>query len=220
MIYDYKSDERIQCAIFECFCPLMEDIKDEFYNLRRYQAVNIYAPAWVCREILGRFMEEINDVFVHSENNMELLHKDENEILMELCWDGCIFVEEARGISGRFKNSDGDCINYVYDSFLKSDIDLLATKEEFILVFGFEDEDMFCEGTTEETSLNIPKCDIPDECCVNNNIEIKTDADDDMHGFTITESGDGYHSYYSFYSTEKLDMDGTMKILKALGFEG
>lgn len=219
MIYDYKSEEKIQSVLFECFCPLLEDIHDEFDNLHRYKAVNIYAPAWICREILGRFLEETDNTFMHPVSDLTLLHTDDNEILMEFGCDGCIFIEEARGASGIFKNSDDDCINYVYDGFKQSDVENLALREEFILVFGFEDEDMFCDEPTEETSLNVPKYDIQDECCTNNNMEIKADTDGDMHGFTITESGDGYHSYYSFYSTEKLDMDGTMKILKALGFK-
>lgn len=219
MIYDYKSDERIQCAIFECFCPLMEDIKDEFDNLRRDTFLNIFAPAWIGREIFSRINEEIDESYIDSESDLSVLEDDNNEVNISLNNDGNLFVMQARGNNGNLLRSFDMALNYVYDGFKEKDVKKLSESDEFILVFGFEDEDTFCDEPTEETLLNVPKYDIPDEFCTNNNMEIKMDTDGDMHGFTVTESGDGYQSYYSFYSTEKLDMDGTMKILKALGFK-
>lgn len=221
MIYDYKSDEKIQYVLFECFCPLLEDVKDEFDNLRRDKFLSLFVPAWAGKEILFRILEEIDGTYVDPESNIDVLLEDDNEVLISLNYDGSLFVMQARGKNGNLLRSFDMTLNYVYDGFKEKDVKKLAESDEFILVFGFENEDDLCEEPFEETTLNVPKCNIPDECCsvYNADMEIKTDDNGDMHGFTVTESGDGYQSYYSFYSTEKLDMDGTMKILKVFGFK-
>lgn len=139
MIYNYKSDETVQDIILECFCPLVEDIADEFSTLRRYENLSIYAPSYVAREILGRLLEEIEDVWVHAESENELLYKDENWVVITIGHDGMIFVESARGESGQLKDNDDCALTYVYDGFGKNDIDVLSASGESILVFGFEE---------------------------------------------------------------------------------
>ena len=141
MIYNYKSEETVQDVILECFCPLLEDIADEYSTLRRYENLSIYAPSYVAREIIARMLDEIEDVWVHAESENELLYNDENEVVITIGSDGMIFVEEAR-IDGVLIGNEDCSLTYVYDGFSKKDIDELSKSGESILVFGFEEEEI------------------------------------------------------------------------------
>ena len=230
MIYNYKDKETIQNVIVEDFEDIVDDIVDEYLSIRRYEALKIFAPAWVAANILCRFvdaMDKIDSVHFYEETNLELLDNDDTEILLELFWDGCVFIEEARGRNGKFLRSDDEALNYVYDSFPKRDVDFLATEHEHILVFGFEDEDKLlkiyndCDECTEDyyCNYNLPPEVTTNDNRVGGNLKlVMNESDDGMHGFTATESGDGYNMSYSFYSSEKLDMNDTMRILKMMGF--
>lgn len=142
MIYDYKSDETVQDIILECYCPLIEDIANEYSTLRRYENLSIYAPSYIAREILGRILDEIDDVWVHEESRSELLYKNDNEVIVTIAGDGMIFVENARGENGKLKCNYDCALTYVYDGFTKEDVDALSENDDSILVFGF-DEDVF-----------------------------------------------------------------------------
>lgn len=228
MVYDYRDEKVVQDAIFEDFDALMEDVFDEYDGLRRYEALKIFAPAWIAANIIVRFVENVNDVHFYEETNLEILENENNEILLEFCYDGCIFIEEARGNNGQFLRGDDNTLNYMYDSFPKRDIDYFALDQEHILVFGFEDEDALLDeynAVDEDVNTYYEHYDLPSEVTnisnkkVNGKVNIVVnDTEDGMHGFTATESGDGYNMSYSFYSSEKLDMNDTMRILKMMGF--
>ena len=141
MIYNYKSEETVQDVILECFCPLLEDIADEYSTLRRYENLSIYAPSYVAREIIARMLDEIEDIWVHAESENELLYNDKNEVVITIGSDGMIFVEEAR-IDGVLIGNEDCSLTYVYDGFSKKDIDELSKSGESILVFGFEEEEI------------------------------------------------------------------------------
>ena len=156
MIYNHKSDELVQDTILECFCPLIEDLADEFSTLRRYNELSIYAPSYVAREILSRMLDEIDEVWVHADSHNELLYKDDNEVLITIGYDGMIFVEEAR-IDGVLIGNEDCSLTYIYDGFSKKDIDELSKSGESILVFGFEEEeieetDVACKEESKPTT--------------------------------------------------------------------
>ena len=152
MIYDYKSEKTVQDTILECYCVLVEDIADEYSTLHRYENLSIYAPSYVAREIIGRMLEEIEDVWVHAESENELLYNDANEVVITIASDGMIFVESARGESSQLKDNDDCALTYVYDGFGKKDIDVLSASGESILVFGFEEEKIEDEDTDVATT--------------------------------------------------------------------
>ena len=179
MIYDYKSDELVQDTILECYCPLVEDIADEFSTLRRYNELSIYASSYIAREILACMLDEIDEVWVHTDSHNDLLYKDDNEVLITIGYDGMIFVEEAR-IDGVLIGNEDCSLTYVYDGFSKKDIDELSKSGESILVFGFEEEE------------------------IEDDTELAIESDGDMHGFSVNRSDENGYSSYSFYST---DMD-------------
>lgn len=195
MIYNHKSEENVQDVILECTCPLIEDIADEFDILRRYDALHLYLPSWLAREIVGRILDEIEGLWVHEEAHTELLCKDDNEVIITIAYDGMVFIEEARGIKGQLKDGDG-VVNYVYDGFKQKDIEKLTSDDCPVLVFGFEEYEI------EDDIL----------------VEYSEDTDGDTHGFTASRSDEnGYYSY-SFYTSEKLDKNDIQKMLKDMGF--
>ena len=187
MIYDYKSDELVQDTILECYCPLVEDIADEFSTLRRYENISIYAPSYIAREILGRLLDEIEDLWVDADSENELLYNNDNDVVVTIAYDGMVFVEDAR-YDGVIKSNEDSCLTYFYDGLGQKDLDTLEENAESILVFGFEDDD--CEGCKSEDTEK--------------DTELAIESDGDMHGFSANRSDENGTSSYSFYST---DMD-------------
>lgn len=185
MIYDYKSEELTQEVYIQCICPLCDDIIDEYSTLRRYENLSIYAPSYIAKEILGRLLDEIEDLWVDADSENELLYKGDNEVVITIAYDGMVFVEEAK-VDGVIKSNEDSSLTYFYDGLGQKDLSALEENAESILVFGFEDDD--CEGCKSEDK----------------NTELSIESDGDMQGFSVNHSDDNSYSSYSFYST---DMD-------------
>lgn len=141
MVYNYKSDEVVQDIIFSDYDTLISDISDEFSHLHRYDDLTIYAPSNVAKEVVGRILDKIDGTFIHAESENYRLYNDD-EVLISICSDGMIFVEEAKWDDDELKRNDDCTLTYVYDSFTKKDIDVLSESGDSILVFGFKDEDI------------------------------------------------------------------------------
>lgn len=194
MIYDYKSDELVQDTILECFCPLVEDIADEISTLRRYNELSIYAPSYIAKEILARMLDEIDEVWVHSDSHNDLLYKDDNKVIITLSNDGAIFVENAYDEDGVIKRTEA-VLSYVYDGFTNKEVEDIAVNVFSVLVFGFEEEEIEDDDTL---------------------VEYSDDKDGDTHGFTASRSDEnGYYSY-SFYSTNSDLVSKEIKYLEEL----
>ena len=187
MLYDYKSDELTQEVYIQCICPLCDDIIDECSTLRRYENLSIYAPSYIAGEILGRLLDEIEDLWVDADSENELLYKDDNEVLITIACDGMVFVEEVK-VNGIIKSNEDCSLTYFYDGLGQKDLSVLEENAESILVFGFEDDD--CEECKSED--------------IEKDSELSIEPDGDMHGFSVNRSDDNGYSSYSFYST---DMD-------------
>ena len=184
MIYDYKSEELTQEVYIQCICPLCDDIIDEYSTLRRYNELSIYAPSYIAREILGRLLDEIEDLWVDVDSENELLYIDNNEVLVTIAYDGMVFVEESK-VNDIIKSNKDCSLTYFYDGLGQKDLDALEENAESILVFGFEEDT--CEGCKSEDTEK--------------DTELSIDPDGDMHGFSVNRSDDNGYSSYSFYST-------------------
>ena len=183
MLYDYKSEELTQEVYIQCICPLCDDIIDEYSTLRRYENLSIYAPSYITREILGRLLDEIEDLWVDTDSENELLYNDDNDVVITIANDGMVFVEEAKDPdNGIIKSNEDSCLAYFYDRLGQKDLDTLEENAESILVFGFEDDD--CEGCISEDK----------------DTELDIESDDNMHGFSVNRSDENGYSSYSFYS--------------------
>lgn len=174
MLYDYKSDELTQEAYITCICPLCDDIIDEYSTLRRYNELSIYAPSYIAREILGRLLDEIEDLWVDADSENELLYNNDNDVVVTIAYDGMVFVEDAK-VNGVIKSNEDCSLTYFYDGLGQKDLDALKENAESILVFGFEDDD--CEGCkSEDTELSIDS----DDDRYSIKIKCNLDADEAM----------------------------------------
>ena len=181
MIYDYKSDELTQEVYIQCICPLCDDIIDEYSTLRRYENLSIYAPSYIAREILGRLLDEIDDLWVHTDSDISLIYADGNDLVVTIDCDGMIFIESAKN-NDAIKSNEDCCLTYFYDGLGQKDLNALEENAESILVFGFEEDT--CEG------------------CKSDDVELAIESDGDMHGFSVNKSDENGWSSYSFYSTD------------------
>ena len=185
MIYDYKSEELTQEVYIQCICPLCDDIIDEYSTLRRYENLSIYTPSYIAREILGKLLDEIEDLWVDVDSENELLYKDENEVVITIAYDGMVFVEEAK-VNGVIKSNEDSCLTYFYDGLGQKDLSILEENAESILVFGFEEDDCEgCESACKEETGDKVECDVK--------------SDDDGYSITVRCN---------------LDADEAMKVIK------
>ena len=146
MLYVHKSNDVVQDVIVECLCPILEDLADEFDMLRRCESLAIYAPSPIAREILGRVLEEWDDVWVNEESHNELLYKDDNKVIITLYDDGMLFVEDAYDVDGDIKRAEA-VLNYVYDKFTNKEVEDISVDTFSVLVFGFEEDEVEDEDT-------------------------------------------------------------------------
>ena len=156
MLYVHKSNDIVQDVIVECLCPIIKDLADEFELLRRCESLGIYAPSPIAREILGRILEEFEDVWVVAESHNELLYKDDNKVIITLSDDGAIFVENAYDEDGVIKRTEA-VLSYVYDGFTNKEVEDIAVDVFSVLVFGFEEEeiedtDVACKEESKPTA--------------------------------------------------------------------
>ena len=182
MIYDYKSDELTQEIYVTCICTIVDDIIDEYSTLRRYDNLSIYAPTYIVREILGKLLDETDDLWVHKDSDISLIYADGNDLVVTIGYDGMVFIESAKN-NDVIKSNEDCCLTYFYDGLGQKDLNALEENAESILVFGFEDDD--CEG------------------CKSDDNKLVIESDGDMHGFSVNQSDDCGNYYYSFYSTDK-----------------
>ena len=166
MIYDYKSDELTQEVYVTCIIPIVDDIIDEYFTLRRYENLSIYVPSYIAREIIGRLLEEVDDLWVHTGSDISLIYADGNDLVVTIACDGMIFIESAKN-NDVIKSNEDCCLTYFYDGLGQKDLNTLEENAESILVFGFKDDD--CEGCKSE-----------DE-----NTELSIDSDDDRYSIKI-----------------------------------
>ncbi len=158
MFYNFKSDELIQDIILDNLRSLISDIKDEYYNLHRYETLAIYAPSYIAKEILSRILEndkenDESEFWVHEDSDVFLLYNDYEEVVITIGYDGMISVESARTNDGRILRSES-VLSYVYDELPQKDVKKISNNEFSVLVFGFKDE---CEDTESYDK----------ECCEN-----------------------------------------------------
>ena len=191
MIYDYKSKSTVQDVILDSIEKLTYDIEDEFSSLRRYQYLAIYSPAFLAREIIGEILDDEDDTWVNEDAHFELLHDDENEVLITLAYDGMLFIEEARGDNGELKISDFSALTYVYDGFSKRDVDCLTSEGESVLVFGFDDGVLDDEYGYEINGVHTTK-EVFDKY-VNTYVNPKNDKEKKELSSSDTESSVTYH---------------------------
>lgn len=197
MLYEYKSDNNIQDYIFECFCPLLEDVIDEYSNLRRNESLSIYMPSDMATEFVGMLLNEDIGLWVSEESDNRLLHED-TDVLISICDDGMLLIEEAKYLNGRLKPPADSPLVYFYDGYKYKELKELDDGNTSILVYGFVDD--FCDEYEDEGFL-----------------DLFTDENDDVVGFhAYRETDEGFFGY-EFHSSDSMDEDDIYKILRKVG---
>lgn len=199
MLYNHKSKDSVQDVVLECFCPLLKDIAEEYHRLRREEWLSIYIPSYMGKELVGMLLEDDLDLWVEKDSDMCLLNED-TDVLITIREDGNLFVEEAKGLSGKFKKaySDDSPLVYFYDGYSHKSLRDFD-KDTNILCFGFVDE--FEDEYDEEGILDL---------IVNEN--------DDVIGFhAYQETDNGGFRGYSFYSSIGMDEDDIYGYLRKIG---
>lgn len=197
MLFDYKSDENIQDFIFECFCPLIEDVVDEYNNLHRNESLSIYMPSDMATEFIGMLLEEDVNLWVHEDSENHLLHTD-TDVLITIFNDGMLFVENAKRLDDKFKSPTDSSLTYFYDEYKHKELKQLDDGDTPILVYGFADD--FCDEYEDIGYL-----------------DLITDENDDIVGFhAYKETDEGFFGY-EFYNSNSMDEDDIYRYLKTIG---
>lgn len=197
MLYKYKSEESTQDVILECMCPLVADLMENFNNLRRNESLRIYVPSYIGCKLVDMLDGE-DSLWIHGESENYFLQENDTDVLISVFNDGMVFVENARGLDGEFKNPDDCALAYFYDGFSHKELRKFEEYDCSILVFGFTDE--FCDKYEDEGFL-----------------DLYTDENDDIVGFhAYKETDEGFFGY-EYYSSDGMDEDDIYGILRKIG---
>ena len=109
----------------------MDDIIDEYSTLRRYNELSIYAPSYIAREILGRLLDEIEDLWVDADSDISLIYADGNDLVVTIACDGMIFIESAKN-NDVIKSNEDCCLTYFYDGLGQKYLNALEENAESI----------------------------------------------------------------------------------------
>jgi hypothetical protein len=196
MLYDYRLKDSVQDVVLECFCPLLKDIVEEYHRLRVEEWLSIYVPSYMGKELVGMLLEDDLDIWVDEDTEMYLLD-DDTDVLITIREDGNLFVEEARGLNGKFKKANPSPLVYFYDGYPHKSLRDFD-EDTNILCFGFVDE--FEDEYDEEGIL-----------------DLITDENDDVVGFRAYRETDEGFVGYECIRNYSMDEDDIYKTLRKVG---
>ena len=126
------------------------------------------------------------------------------EYLISVTDEGCVTVVPLDDYGELF---DADIFYIDMDGSVSQDvIDECKDLEKEIILFGLTDE---CDENCEDCAqLHDSEMDL----------DVETDEDDDIHGFTVSKSEDGKYTSHTFYTSEKLSEKQMRDCLKLLGY--
>ena len=115
---------------------------------------------------------------------------------------------------------DDSTIMYILDNCSSNVIPYCKGKVVYEVAVGYEedefDDEYDCANCVLDDCVRCGELDrqeLSDKC-----VEYSKDEDGDMHGFTASRSDGNSYFGYSFYTSDKLDMDDIRSLLKDLGF--
>ena len=196
MLYNHESKDSVQDVVLECFCPLLSDLAEEYHRLRPEEWLSIYIPSYMGKELVGMLLEDDLRLWVDEDAEMYLLD-DDTDVLITIREDGNLFVEEAKGLNGKFKKANPSPLVYFYDGYPHKSLRDFD-EDTNILCFGFVDE--FEDEYDEEGIL-----------------DLITDENDDVVGFrAYKETNEGFFGY-EYYSSNGMDEDDIYGYLRKIG---
>ena len=141
MLYNFKKNQVIQNTIVDDLYIVCKDIAKQAKRNSRYQTVDIYAPAYIIKDIYY-YLSTQDSKFKESESK-ELLNT-RLDLILTINTNLEISLEIARNTDGKLKKSYSR-LCYVYDSLFNHDVEYLSKYEDSILIFGLEDDSIYDE---------------------------------------------------------------------------
>ena len=141
------------------------------------------------RDLVEYIFDEVMDLDETSILRVDFTddYSENIEYLLSVTDEGCVIVVPLDDYGELF---DADIFYIDMDGSVSQDvIDECKDLEKEIILFGLTDEN--CEDCAQ---LHDSEMDL----------DVETDEDDDIHGFTVSKSEDGKYTSHTFYTSEKV----------------
>lgn len=157
------------------------------------------------RDLVEYIFDEVMDLDETSIWRVDLTDDDPDiEYMLSVTDEGYVTVIPLDDYGDLY---DADIFYIDMDGSVSQDvIEECKDLEREVILFGLTDEcDENCEDCAELHDGEM-------------NLDVETDEDDDIHGFTVSKSEDGKYTSHTFYTSEKLSEKQMRDFLKLLGY--
>ena len=157
------------------------------------------------RDLVEYIFDEVMDLDETSIWRVDLTDDDPDiEYMLSVTDEGYVTVIPLDDYGDLY---DADIFYIDMDGSVSQDvIEECKDLEKEIILFGLTDE---CDENCEDCAqLHDSEMDL----------DVETDKDDDIHGFTVSKSEDGKYTSHTFYTSEKLSEKQMRDFLKLLGY--
>ena len=157
------------------------------------------------RDLVEYIFDEVMDLDETSIWRVDLTDDDpEIEYLLSVTDEGYVTVIPLDDYGDLY---DADIFYIDMDGSVAQDvIEECKDLEKEVILFGLTDE---CDGNCEDCAeLHDGEM----------NLDVETDEDDDIRGFSVSKSEDGKYTSHTFYTSEKLSEKQMRDFLKLLGY--
>nr|DAU83693.1 MAG TPA: hypothetical protein [Caudoviricetes sp.]DAZ33996.1 MAG TPA: hypothetical protein [Caudoviricetes sp.] len=157
------------------------------------------------RDLVEYIFDEVMDLDETSIWRVDLTDDDPDiEYMLSVTDEGYVTVIPLDDYGDLY---DADIFYIDMDGSVSQDvIEECKDLEREVILFGLTDEcDENCEDCAELHDGEMK-------------LDVETDEDDDIHGFTVSKSEDGKYTSHTFYTSEKLSEKQMRDFLKLLGY--
>ena len=157
------------------------------------------------RDLVEYIFDEVMDLDETSIWRVDLTDDDPDiEYMLSVTDEGYVTVIPLDDYGDLY---DADIFYIDTDGSVSQDvIEECKDLEREVILFGLTDEcDENCEDCAELHDGEMK-------------LDVETDEDDDIHGFTVSKSEDGKYTSHTFYTSEKLSEKQMRDFLKLLGY--
>lgn len=157
------------------------------------------------RDLVEYIFDEVMDLNETSIWRVDLTDDDPDiEYMLSVTDEGYVTVIPLDDYGDLY---DADIFYIDMDGSVSQDvIEECKDLEREVILFGLTDEcDENCEDCAELHDGEMK-------------LDVETDEDDDIHGFTVSKSEDGKYTSHTFYTSEKLSEKQMRDFLKLLGY--
>lgn len=157
------------------------------------------------RDLVEYIFDEVMDLDETSIWRVDLTDDDPDiEYMLSVTDEGYVTVIPLDDYGDLY---DADIFYIDMDGSVSQDvIEECKDLEGEVILFGLTDEcDENCEDCAELHDGEMK-------------LDVETDEDDDIHGFTVSKSEDGKYTSHTFYTSEKLSEKQMRDFLKLLGY--